>query len=36
MFTHFEQGDLLSETRENAESRNESDDNSSMTPLFRK
>ena len=35
-FTHFEEGDLLSETRDNAESGNESDENSTMTPLFSK
>ena len=36
MFIHFEQGDLLYETHENAESRYESDDDSIMSPLIRK
>ena len=34
-FTHFEEGDLLSETRDNAESNDESDDDSIMPPLIR-
>ena len=33
-FTHFEEGDLLSETRDDAESGNKSDDNSIMPPLL--
>ena len=35
-FTQFEEGDLLSETRDNSESGDESDDNSIMPPLISK
>ena len=34
MFTHFEEGGLLSETGDNTESGNESDYNSTMPPLI--
>ena len=34
-FTHFEEGDLLSETFDDAESGDESDDNSIIPPLLR-
>ena len=34
MFTQFEEGNLLSETCNNAESGDESDDNSIMSPLL--
>ena len=33
-FAHFEEGDLLSETHDDAESSNESDDNSIMPSLI--
>ena len=33
-FTHFEEGDLWSDTRDNAESVDESDDNSIVPPLI--
>ena len=33
-FTHFEEGNLLSETHDDTESGNESDDNSTMPPLI--
>ena len=33
-FAQFEQGNILTKTRENAESGNESDDNSVMPPLI--
>ena len=33
-FTHFEEGNLLSETRENTEIGNESDDDSTISPLI--
>ena len=35
-FTQFEDGNLLSKTRNNAESGDKSDDNSIMPPLLRK
>ena len=35
-FPHFEEGDLLSETRDDAENGGESDDGSIMPPLFSK
>ena len=35
-FTQFEEGNLLSETRNDAESGDESDDNSIMSPLISK
>ena len=33
-FTHFEEGDLLSETRDDTESDNKSDDNSTLPLLI--
>ena len=36
LFAQFEKGDLLSETRKDAESGNEYDDNSIMPPLLNK
>ena len=36
MFAQFEEGNLLSETRKNAESGDESDDDSIMPPLLSK
>ena len=35
-FTHFEEGGLLSETRDDAESGGESNDNSNIPPLISK
>ena len=35
MFTHFEEGNLLSETRDDAESDEESDNDLVMPPLIR-
>ena len=36
MFAQFEEENLLSETRDDAESGEKSDDNSNMSPLIRK